>query len=49
MLETLQSIEDEVQLLRRQKSMLEHNMELAAAQRQGSGGVWRWIAGTPNT
>ncbi|RVW97738.1 Acyl-CoA-binding domain-containing protein 5 [Vitis vinifera] len=49
MLETLQSIEDEVQLLRRQKSMLERNMEVAAAQRQGSGGVWRWIAGTPNT
>lgn len=49
MLETLQSIEDEVQLLRRQKSMLERNMEVAAAQRQGSGGVWGWIAGTPNT
>lgn len=48
MLETSQSIEDEVQLLRRQKSMLERDMEMEADQRQGSVGVWRWIAGTPN-
>ncbi|KDP45074.1 hypothetical protein JCGZ_01574 [Jatropha curcas] len=47
MLESMQSIENEVQILRRQKSELEQEMELnaAAAQRQGSGGVWRWIAG----
>lgn len=46
MLESLQSIEDEVQVLRRQKSAFERDMELAsAAQKQGSGGVWRWIAG----
>ncbi|GLT66772.1 hypothetical protein SLA2020_391210 [Shorea laevis] len=45
MLESLQSIENEVQMLRRQKSVLEQEMELnSAAQRQGSG-VWRWIAG----
>ncbi|KAJ4829842.1 hypothetical protein Tsubulata_016555 [Turnera subulata] len=46
MLESLQSIENEVQILRRQKSALEQEMEHdSAAQRQGSGGVWRWIAG----
>ncbi|CAL2240135.1 unnamed protein product [Prunus armeniaca] len=45
-LESVQSIEDEVQALRGQKSALEQDMELASsAQRQGSGGVWRWIAG----
>ncbi|XP_011024324.1 PREDICTED: acyl-CoA-binding domain-containing protein 4 isoform X1 [Populus euphratica] len=44
-LESLQSIENEVQLLRRQKSALEQEIERSAAQRQGSGGVWRWIAG----
>ncbi|GKU91637.1 hypothetical protein SLEP1_g5482 [Rubroshorea leprosula] len=45
MLESLQSIENEVQILRRQKSALEQEMELnSAAQREGSG-VWRWIAG----
>jgi hypothetical protein len=45
MLESLQSIENEVQLLRRQKSALDQEIERSAAQRQGSGGVWRWIAG----
>ncbi|OMO87264.1 Kelch repeat type 1 [Corchorus capsularis] len=45
MLESLQTIENEVQILRRQKSALEQEMELSAAQRQNSGGVWRWIAG----
>ncbi|XP_010267284.1 PREDICTED: acyl-CoA-binding domain-containing protein 4 [Nelumbo nucifera] len=51
MLESLQSIEDEVQVLRNQKSALEQQMELASAsQRQGSGGIWQWIAGsTPNS
>ncbi|KAG2729734.1 hypothetical protein I3760_01G263400 [Carya illinoinensis] len=45
-LESVQSIENEVQVLRRQKSAFEQDMELASAvQRQGSGGVWRWIAG----
>lgn len=42
----MESIENEVQALRRQKSAFERDMELASAvQRQGSGGVWRWIAG----
>ncbi|XP_061986715.1 acyl-CoA-binding domain-containing protein 4-like isoform X1 [Populus nigra] len=45
MMESLQSIENEVQLLRRQKSALDQEIERSAAQRQGSGGVWRWIAG----
>ncbi|XP_022134025.1 acyl-CoA-binding domain-containing protein 4 [Momordica charantia] len=46
MLESMQSIEHEVQLLREQKSALEQHMEVASTvQRQGSGSVWRWIAG----
>ncbi|GFS46108.1 hypothetical protein Acr_00g0100240 [Actinidia rufa] len=44
MLESLPSIEEEVQLLRSQKTALERDMELGAAvQRQSSGGVWKWI------
>lgn len=45
MLESLESIENEVQILRRQKSALEQEMEVSSTQQQGSGGVWRWIAG----
>lgn len=46
MLEALQSMENEVQILQNQKSALEQEMELSsAAGRQGSGGVWKWIAG----
>ncbi|KAH7547823.1 hypothetical protein ACOSQ2_033288 [Xanthoceras sorbifolium] len=46
MLESLQTIENEVQILRRQKSALEQEMEDATAiKKQGSGGVWGWIAG----
>lgn len=46
MLESVQPIENEVQALRRQKSDFERDVELASdVQRQGSGGVWRWIAG----
>lgn len=42
----MHSIEDDVQALRIQKSEFEQNMELASAgERQGSGGVWQWIAG----
>lgn len=45
-LESMQSIENEVQELRREKSAFERDMELASdVQKQGSGGVWRWIAG----
>ena len=42
----MQSVEDQVQALRKEKSALDQEMELAAtAQRQGSGGVWRWLGG----
>ncbi|KAI4352662.1 hypothetical protein L6164_006890 [Bauhinia variegata] len=43
-LESLQSVEDQVQALRRQKSALDKEAERAStAQRQGSGRVWRWL------
>ncbi|KAK3023317.1 hypothetical protein RJ639_044539, partial [Escallonia herrerae] len=46
MLVSMQSIDEEVKVLRRQKSEFDHDMEVTAvAQRQSSGGVWRWIAG----
>ncbi|KAK7268495.1 hypothetical protein RIF29_21194 [Crotalaria pallida] len=47
MLESMQSVEDQVQELRKQKSALDQEMELAATapQRQSPGGVWRWIGG----
>ncbi|KAM1157410.1 hypothetical protein TB2_027592 [Malus domestica] len=44
-LESVQSIEDEVQALRGQKSAFERDELASSVQRQGSGGVWRWIAG----
>ncbi|XP_015876662.2 acyl-CoA-binding domain-containing protein 6 [Ziziphus jujuba] len=45
-LESMHSIEDDVQALRIQKSEFERNLELASAvERQSSGGVWGWIAG----
>ncbi|XP_074591673.1 acyl-CoA-binding domain-containing protein 6-like [Curcuma longa] len=45
-LQTLGSVEKEVELLRRQKAAAEQEA-LNAKQRQGSGGVWGWLAGTP--
>nr|XP_016445961.1 PREDICTED: acyl-CoA-binding domain-containing protein 4 isoform X1 [Nicotiana tabacum] len=46
MLESMQSIEEEVQALRKEKSELERDMERAASvQKQGSGGAWKWITG----
>ncbi|XP_010558261.1 PREDICTED: acyl-CoA-binding domain-containing protein 4 isoform X2 [Tarenaya hassleriana] len=47
-LESMESIEKEVEMLRKQKSELEQQeAEEATVQRQGSGrgGVWRWISG----
>nr|GLL35009.1 acyl-CoA-binding domain-containing protein 4 [Ipomoea trifida] len=44
-LDSMQSVEEEVQALRRQKSALEHDMELQTVQGQRPGGVWKWIAG----
>ncbi|KAL8090335.1 hypothetical protein AgCh_039707 [Apium graveolens] len=46
MLVSLQSIEEEVQEIRRQKAEFDRDVEVASAvQRQSSGGVWRWVAG----
>lgn len=45
-LESTQSVEDEVRALRRQKSALDREMELASARRQSSGGVWQWLGGS---
>lgn len=45
MLESLQTVENEVQIIRRQKAALEQEMEHTAIQKQGSGGVWRWLGG----
>lgn len=46
MLVALQSIEEEVQEIRRQKAEFDRDIEVASAvQRQSSGGVWRWVAG----
>ncbi|KAI3917183.1 hypothetical protein MKX01_003632 [Papaver californicum] len=47
-LELLQSIEDELQVLRNQKSAFKRDMEFTSEgkmQKQNSGGVWQWIAG----
>ncbi|CAM8961045.1 unnamed protein product [Rhodiola kirilowii] len=47
MLASMKSMEDEVQSLRSQKPVWERGMELASTvERQGSGGVWKWIAGS---
>lgn len=46
MLESMHTIEEEVEALRSQKSAYEHDLELAAAaQKQRSGGVWRLFSG----
>jgi hypothetical protein len=47
LLESMQSVEDQVQALRQKKSALDQEMEQAAtAQRQSSGGVWRLFGGS---
>ncbi|KAL5996045.1 acyl-CoA-binding domain-containing protein 4 [Asimina triloba] len=43
-LQTMEALEKEVELLRRQKAVSE---QAALRQRQSSGGVWGWLAGTP--
>ncbi|KAL2924832.1 Acyl-CoA-binding domain-containing protein 4 [Bienertia sinuspersici] len=45
-LQTMEQMEKELELLRRQKAASEQ-AALSAKQRQGSGGVWGWLAGTP--
>ncbi|WOL15837.1 acyl-CoA-binding domain-containing protein 4 [Canna indica] len=45
-LQTVETLEREVELLRRQKATSEQ-AALSAKQRQSSGGVWGWLAGSP--
>ncbi|KAE8677779.1 Acyl-CoA-binding domain-containing protein 5 [Hibiscus syriacus] len=45
-LQTMETIEKEFELLQRQKATSEQ-ATLNAKQRQGSGGVWGWLAGNP--
>ncbi|CAA6662057.1 unnamed protein product [Spirodela intermedia] len=45
-LQTVESLQNEVELLRRQKAALEQ-AAMTPTQKQGSGGVWGWLAGTP--
>ncbi|CAO2836704.1 unnamed protein product [Amaranthus hypochondriacus] len=45
-LQTMEQLEKELELLRRQKAASEQ-AALNAKQKQGSGGVWGWLAGTP--
>ncbi|KAM0928344.1 hypothetical protein ACQ4PT_002422 [Festuca glaucescens] len=45
-LQSLDALEREVELLRRQKAASEQ-AALDAKQKQGSGGVWGWLVGTP--
>ena len=42
----MESLQKELELLQRQKAVSEQ-AALNAKQRQGSGGVWGWLAGTP--
>lgn len=45
-LQNMDALQKEVELLRRQKEASEQ-AALSAKQRQSSGGVWGWLAGTP--
>ncbi|KAH1084098.1 hypothetical protein J1N35_023859 [Gossypium stocksii] len=45
-LQTMETLEKELELLQRQKAASEQ-AALNAKQRQGSGGVWGWLAGNP--
>ena len=46
LMESMQSVEEQVQALRKEKSAIDQEMEHATTgQRQGSGGVWRWLGG----
>ncbi|XP_057550880.1 acyl-CoA-binding domain-containing protein 4-like isoform X1 [Amaranthus tricolor] len=47
-LQTMEQLEKELELLRRQKAASEQ-AALNAKQKQGSGGVWGWLAGTPTS
>ncbi|OAY67052.1 Acyl-CoA-binding domain-containing protein 4 [Ananas comosus] len=45
-LESLSSLEQELEALQREKSQVEE--EIAVAQRQRSGGIWQWLTGAEN-
>lgn len=45
-LQTMETLQKELEILQRQKAASEQ-AALDAKQRQGSGGVWGWLAGTP--
>ncbi|XP_022719412.1 acyl-CoA-binding domain-containing protein 4-like isoform X2 [Durio zibethinus] len=45
-LQTMETLQKELELLQRQKAASEQ-AALNAKQRQGSGGVWGWLAGSP--
>ncbi|KAH6805802.1 acyl-CoA binding protein 4 [Perilla frutescens var. frutescens] len=45
-LQTMDALQKELEILQRQKAASEQ-AALDAKQRQGSGGVWGWLAGTP--
>ncbi|KAG8472780.1 hypothetical protein CXB51_034659 [Gossypium anomalum] len=45
-LQTMETLQKELELLQRQKAASEQ-AALDARQRQGSGGVWGWLAGSP--
>ncbi|CBI39496.3 acyl-CoA-binding domain-containing protein 4 isoform X2 [Vitis vinifera] len=45
-LQTMETLQKELELLQRQKAASEQ--ALNAKQRQSSGGMWGWLAGTPN-
>ncbi|KAJ4957308.1 hypothetical protein NE237_014091 [Protea cynaroides] len=45
-LQTMETLQKELELLQRQKAASEQ-AALDAVQKQGSGGVWGWLAGTP--
>ncbi|XP_010103362.2 acyl-CoA-binding domain-containing protein 4, partial [Morus notabilis] len=45
-LQTMETLQKELELLQRQKAASEQ-AALSAKQRQGSSGVWGWLAGTP--
>ncbi|MQM00568.1 hypothetical protein Taro_033311 [Colocasia esculenta] len=46
-LQTMEALQKEVELLQRQKAASEEQAALNAKQRQSSGGVWGWLAGSP--
>lgn len=45
-LQSMQTLEEEVEKLKAQKSAIDYELEInSAAQRQNPGGVWKWISG----